>query len=64
MLLNKVDLLPHLRFDVERCIAYALEVNPQIEVLRVSAQTGEGMAAWYDWLRQRVATAAPSEAPA
>jgi hydrogenase nickel incorporation protein HypB len=53
MLLNKTDLLPHLRFDVARCIAHAREVNPAIEVLQVSAQTGEGMAAWYAWLDAR-----------
>ena len=51
MLLNKVDLLPYLHFDVERCIDYARRVNPRIRVLRVSAQTGEGMADWYRWLR-------------
>ena len=50
MLLNKIDLLPHLRFDVERCIAYALQVNPAIKVIRVSAQSGEGMGDWYEWL--------------
>jgi hydrogenase nickel incorporation protein HypB len=51
MLLNKIDLLPHLRFDVARCIEYARRVNPAIEILQVSAQTGEGMDAWYAWLR-------------
>ena len=55
MLLNKIDLLPHLRFDVERCLAYARQVNPEIEVFQVSAETGEGMRAWYAWLRSRVA---------
>ncbi len=55
MLLNKIDLLPHLRFDVERCIAYAREVNPGIEVLQVSAETGAGMPAWYAWLHARAA---------
>jgi len=50
MLLNKIDLLPHLRFDVARCIAYARQVNPSIEVLQVSAETGAGMKAWYAWL--------------
>ena len=50
MLLNKVDLLPHLRFDVERCLGYARRVNPQIQILRVSAQTGEGMEAWLNWV--------------
>jgi hydrogenase nickel incorporation protein HypB len=57
MLLNKIDLLPHLRFDVERCIAYARQVNPGIEVLQVSAETGEGMPAWYAWLRDQAAEA-------
>lgn len=55
LLVNKIDLLPHLRFDVERCIAYARQVNPGIIVLRVSAQTGEGMSGWYDWLQGEVA---------
>jgi hydrogenase nickel incorporation protein HypB len=50
MVLNKIDLLPHLRFDVDQCIAYARRVNPAIEVLQVSATSGEGMAAWLDWL--------------
>ena len=54
MLLNKIDLLPHLHFDVQRCIAYAHEVNPSIRVLQVSAQTGEGMEAWYHWLKAQV----------
>ncbi len=50
MLLNKVDLLPHLQFDVDRCLAFARRVNPAIKILRVSAQTGEGMAAWLEWI--------------
>jgi hydrogenase nickel incorporation protein HypB len=51
MLLSKIDLLPHLRFDVEQCIGYARQINPSIEVLQVSAETGAGMQAWYAWLR-------------
>jgi hydrogenase nickel incorporation protein HypB len=50
MLLNKIDLLPHLEFDVERCVEYARRVNPRIRVLQLSATTGEGMNAWYQWL--------------
>ncbi|MGP3590820.1 hydrogenase nickel incorporation protein HypB [Vagococcus sp. WN89Y] len=50
MLLNKVDLLPYLDFDVERCLAYARQVNPGIEILLVSATRGEGMDAWLAWL--------------
>ncbi|GKQ58155.1 hydrogenase nickel incorporation protein HypB [Sphaerotilus sulfidivorans] len=55
MVLTKVDLLPHLDFDVAQCIAFAQRVNPDIEVLLVSARTGVGMDAWLDWLLQDVA---------
>ena len=54
LLLNKIDLLPHLDFDVEKAIAYARDVNPQAEVIQVSAKTGEGMAEWYTWLAKRI----------
>jgi hydrogenase nickel incorporation protein HypB len=50
MLLNKVDLLPYLSFDVDQCIEYARRVNPKLQVLQVSATTGAGMEAWQDWL--------------
>ena len=45
MILNKVDLLPYLNFDVEKCIAYAKQVNPTIEVIQLSSQSGEGVRA-------------------
>ncbi len=67
LLLNKVDLLPHLDFDVERCIDYARRVRPASEVLQVSARDGSGMQPWLDWLRAglaRVAATPASEAPA
>lgn len=51
LLLNKVDLLPYLNFDVAKCIEYARRVNPRIQVLQVSATTGQGMQEWYQWLR-------------
>jgi hydrogenase nickel incorporation protein HypB len=57
LLLNKVDLLPHVNFDVKRAIEYARRVRPGIEVLQVSATTGTGMAAWLDWLRAGAARA-------
>jgi hydrogenase nickel incorporation protein HypB len=50
MLLNKTDLLPHLDFDVEKCKEYARRVNPGIIIFEISARTGEGMDAWYQWL--------------
>ena len=55
LLLNKIDLLPYLDFDVEQCIGYARRVNPDIQVLQVSARSGEGLEAWYAWLRERMA---------
>ena len=58
MIVNKIDLLPHLRFDVERCITAARRVNPAIEVIRLSATTGEGMDDWLSWLEQRMAPVA------
>lgn len=51
MLLNKIDLLPYLDFDVEQCIEYARRVNPKIQVLQVSATSGEGMDRWYQWIK-------------
>ncbi len=52
MLLNKVDLLPYLEFDLERCIANAQRTNPAIGVIGVSAVTGEGLGSWLAWLEQ------------
>ena len=51
LLLNKIDLLPYLPFDPQRCMDYARRVNPDIRILPVSATTGEGMDAWLQWLR-------------
>ena len=52
MLLNKCDLLPHLTFDVDKAIEAAQRVNPAIQVIRVSATTGEGMGDWLAWLER------------
>jgi hydrogenase nickel incorporation protein HypB len=54
MILNKIDLLPYLDFDVDRCIDYARRVNPAIQVLRVSARSGEGLEGWYAWIQERM----------
>ncbi len=54
MLLNKIDLLPHLDFDLATCLEMARRVNPGITIFPVSARTGEGMAAWYGWLVERM----------
>jgi hydrogenase nickel incorporation protein HypB len=57
VILNKIDLLPHVDFDVAAAIGNALKVNPHITVLRLSARTGEGLDAWYSWLRRESAQA-------
>jgi len=55
MLLNKIDLLGYVRFDASRCEELARQINPGIEILRVSAYTGEGMDAWLSWLGRALA---------
>lgn len=51
MIINKVDLAPYVRFDLDACEANARKVNPNIRSLRVSATTGEGMDKWWAWLK-------------
>lgn len=54
MILNKVDLLPYVSFDVERASQFARRLNKDLPIFQVSATSGEGMNAWYDWLRNAV----------
>ena len=51
LLLNKCDLLPHLSFDIELAESHARRVNPDIEIIRLSAASGEGTQEWLDWLK-------------
>ena len=55
LILTKVDLLPHVDFDPERATRDARALNAGLEVLRVSARTGEGLPGWVAWLEARVA---------
>ncbi len=50
MILTKIDLLPYVQFDVERCLEYARQVNPDLTIFQVSAVTGKGLNNWYEWL--------------
>jgi len=52
MLINKIDLLPYLDFDLAKCRSYAQQVNPGIRIFELSCTSGEGLDTWYDWLRQ------------
>ncbi|BCB91911.1 hydrogenase nickel incorporation protein HypB [Phytohabitans suffuscus] len=50
VLINKIDLLPYVDFDTDRCAEYARAVNPTVRTLPVSATGGAGMDGWYDWI--------------
>ncbi len=62
MLVNKIDLLPYVAFDVGRCVEYARRVNPGMRVIEVSATSGEGLEAWYAWVASGREAARTSEA--
>jgi len=51
VVVNKIDLLPYVDFDLDRLIGAARALRPGVEIFPLSARTGEGMAAWYGWLR-------------
>jgi hydrogenase nickel incorporation protein HypB len=57
MLVNKIDLAPHVQFDVAKAVAYARRMRPSLEVIEVSATTGEGFDAWLAWLERGIAAA-------
>jgi hydrogenase nickel incorporation protein HypB len=52
VLLNKIDLVPYLDIDADACIARVREVNPTATIFPISARTGDGMGAWFDWVRR------------
>jgi hydrogenase nickel incorporation protein HypB len=53
VLVNKIDLVPHLDFDLDRLLRHVEAVHPGVLTLLVSARTGEGVDAWREWLLQR-----------
>ena len=55
--MNKVDLLPHVDFDVARCLEFARRANPNLDVLPVSASHGDGLDGLYEWIQGRSALA-------
>ena len=57
-ILNKIDLLPYVPFDINLAIACAREVNPELHFFYTSALTGEGLETWYQFLRANVGSAA------
>ena len=57
-IINKTDLLPYVKFDVEKAKEYARKVNPSLEIIELSCTSGEGLHLWYDWLKTKVLTPA------
>lgn len=53
MIINKIDLLPYVDFNVANCIDYAKRINPQIQVVQAAAVNNEGLQTWFQWLNQR-----------
>ena len=59
-ILNKIDLLPHVPFDVDLALGYARDVNPDLQFFLTSALTGEGLDAWFAFLRSRILSSNPA----
>lgn len=57
-IINKTDLLPYVKFNVEKAKEYARKVNPSLEIIELSCTSGEGMNLWYEWLKSKVLTPA------
>mgnify|MGYP005843520237 FL=1 len=53
LVINKIDLLPYVDFDVEAAKRRALALNPRLTVFEVSCRTGQGLADWLGWLRAK-----------
>lgn len=51
MIINKIDLLPHVDFDVQKACGFAKRPNPDLAVFETSCRTGQGLENWYDWLK-------------
>jgi hydrogenase nickel incorporation protein HypB len=58
VVINKIDLVPYVNFDLETCFGFARSVNPTVEILPVSATNGDGLDAWYDWIRTQISVLA------
>lgn len=55
--INKIDLLPYVPFNLEKAKEYALRVNPKLEIIELSCTSGEGLDKWYGWLKSKISIA-------
>lgn len=51
MIINKIDLLPYVDFNMDQCIAYAKQINPNLIVIKLSATKGDGLSEWVQWIK-------------
>jgi len=58
-IINKIDLLPYVNFDVEKTKSYAHRINPVIQFIELSCTSGEGLSKWYEWLKKEIVEQAP-----
>ena len=58
VLVNKIDLLPYVSFDLDKCHRHLRSLNPGAPILPISATTGDGSSQWYDWLENRLSVTA------
>jgi hydrogenase nickel incorporation protein HypB len=56
LIINKIDLLPYVECTVEKIREEALKINPHMTIFEISCKTGDGLDAWYEWLKQEVRT--------
>jgi hydrogenase nickel incorporation protein HypB len=63
LILNKIDLLPYVPFNIERCLQFAAQVKPGIGVIKLSATRGDGLGQWYAWLREQLTCGRPAPLP-
>ena len=54
LLISKVDLLPHLRCDVEKIKEAARSINPDLQIFEISSYTGQGLDDWHNWVQEQV----------
>jgi hydrogenase nickel incorporation protein HypB len=59
-IINKIDLLPYVPFDIEKVKANAKKVNHKLEIIELSCTSGEGLQQWYSWLKSKVLAPEPA----
>jgi hydrogenase nickel incorporation protein HypB len=54
IVINKIDLLPYVDFDVDRCQRDARSLNPDVDIVSLSVKSGAGLKSWYEWIKVKV----------